>query len=104
MFHFICKYWGCIRQNIRYFSYQNITWSKSVLFRWCDGARSSLAPVKAILFGNKIILVPAATTIVKLSTLLFVRIVVPSLSIIVAFSQKRGQETGVLFCVWTKIA
>lgn len=47
----------------------------------------SLAPIKTILLGVEIIFVSTATTVVELSTLLFVRIVVPALSIVVALSQ-----------------
>lgn len=70
--------------------------SKFDFSRWRGGSDSSLASVNTILFGVEIILVPTAATVVELSALLLVRVVVPSLGIIVAFSQKRGQETGIL--------
>lgn len=71
-------------------------WSELDLFGRRNCCECRLTPIKAILLGLEIIFVTAATAVVELSTLLFVGIVVPSLGVVVAFSQKRGQETDVL--------
>lgn len=81
----------------------NFTWPKFDFSCRRRCGNSGLTPVTAILFGDEIIFITAATTVVKLSTLLLVRVVVPSLRIIVTFSQERGQKTGVLLCIQTNI-
>lgn len=76
-----------------------ITYSELDLSRRGRCGHSHFTPVDTLMLGHEIILVPAAPTVIELSTVLLIGIVVPSLSVVVALSQESGQEADILLCV-----